>query len=31
MNVYKYLVEDVKKVEIDCSQWCLVTGQEAQN
>lgn len=29
INVCKYLVEDVKKMETDSSHRCLVTGQEA--
>lgn len=28
VNVYKYLMEEVKKAELDFSQWCPVKGQE---
>ena len=29
IRMYKYLMRVVKKMELDVSQWCRATGQEA--
>lgn len=29
LHLYKYMMEGVKKMELDFSEWCTVTGQKA--